>query len=94
MLIHTLMRSSSLQFTEFAFLPLPYPQFCFISSHRFPLLKQMMAFPDVFLKSVTNHCIQIHFVSKWLVIDILRSASKMSELPDIKQYIITNTNTL
>ena len=27
--------------------------------------------PDVFLKSVTNHSIQFHFVSKWLAIDIL-----------------------
>ena len=27
--------------------------------------------PDVFLKSVTNHNIQFHFVSKWLAIDIL-----------------------
>ena len=58
------------------------------------IMKQMLVEPDVFLKSVTNHCIQFYFVSKRLVIDVLRSASKMSELPDIKQYIITNTNTL
>ena len=31
----------------------------------------MKGFQDVFLKSVTNHSIQFHFVSKWLAIDIL-----------------------
>ena len=32
---------------------------------------RMKEFQDVFLKSVTNHNIQFHFVSKWLAIDIL-----------------------
>ena len=32
---------------------------------------QMKGFQDVFLKSVTNHSIHFHFVSKWLAIDIL-----------------------
>ena len=27
--------------------------------------------PEIFLKSLTNHNIQFHFVSKWLAIDIL-----------------------
>ena len=31
---------------------------------------QMKGFQDVFLKSVTNHSIQFHFLSEWLVIDI------------------------
>ena len=32
---------------------------------------QMKGFQDVFHKSVTNHSIHFHFLSKWLAIDIL-----------------------